>query len=157
VTGGCHNCAGPSVYSDVTNDLMYRERLMTANKLEAARGRPPAAADNRRSAAQAFYRDVLGGRQLTRTERDSRAGSLWFFVAGRLVEVCPAQASTAEALELSVESPAEIAERCWDSGHTVRVPADASSGAMIVVDPFGRPITLLPSAAEHSLGAEAAG
>jgi hypothetical protein len=136
---------------------MYRERSMTVKKMRAARGRPSAPADSRLSAAQSFYRDILGGRQLSPTERDSGAESLWFFVAGRLVEVCPAQDSTAEPLELSVESPAAIAERCWDSGYTVRVPADDSTGSMIVVDPFGRSITLLSCSAEYTLGAEAAG
>jgi hypothetical protein len=140
----------------MTNEPMYRERLMTLKKLQAARGRPSARGDSRLSAAQSFYRDILGGRQLSPTEHDSPAESLWFFVAGRLVEVCPAQGGTAETLELSVESPAAIAERCWDSGHTVRVPADASTGSMIVVDPFGRSITLLPCSPEYTLGAEAA-
>lgn len=129
---------------------------MPVKTLRAARGRPGAPADGRLSAAQSFYRDILGGRQLSQTERDSPAESLWFFVAGSLVEVCPAHGSTAETLALSVESPADIAERCWDSGYTVRVPADDSTGSMIVVDPFGRSITLLPCSPEYTLGAEAA-
>jgi len=138
-------------------DAMYRDRMMSANKLQPARGRPAGRADSRLSAAQTFYRDILGGRQLSPTERDSPAEIVWFYVAGRLVEVSPTQDSTAEMLELSVESPAAIAERCWDSGHTVRVPADGAADSMIVVDPFGRAIMLRPCPAAYSLGAAAAG
>ena len=130
---------------------------MTANKLQAALGRPRTPADRRLSAAQAFYRDILGGRQLSPTERATPGESLWFFVAGRLVEVSPTQDRAAETVELAVESPERIAERCWDSGYTVCVPADDGTGSMIVIDPFGRPITLLPCAAAYALGAEAAG
>jgi hypothetical protein len=85
------------------------------------------------------------------------AESLWFFVAGKRVEVCPTGAGTGEMLELSVESPTGVAERCWDSGYTVRLPANGRSGEVIVVDPFGRSIVLVPRTSDHALGAEALG
>jgi len=59
--------------------------------------------------------------------------------------------------ELPVESPTGIAERCWDSGYTVRVPADGRPEELIVVDPFGRPIALIRRTSEYTLGAEAVG
>jgi len=135
---------------------MYRDRLMTA-KLRPARSEASARASSDLVAAQSFYRDVLGGRQLWPTEREARPESVWFFIAGRLIEVCPAPDNTAETLELCVESPASIAERCWDSGYTVQLPVDAPPGEIVVIDPFGRPITLIPRLSEYALGAEAAG
>jgi len=107
--------------------------------------------------AQSFYRDMLGGRQTWPTERDSPGESLWFAIGPTLLEVIPTRAGRLEMLVLAVDSPASIAERCWDSGYTVRLPADGEPGEVIVIDPFGRPISLIPRLSECSLGAEAEG
>lgn len=135
---------------------MYRGRF-NITKQRRARGRATARAVTDQLSAQSFYRDLLGGRQLWPTERDSPGDSLWFFVGPTLVEVSPTRAGMLETLELAVDSPASVAERCWDSGYTVRLPAQGAPGEVIVVDPFGRPIALVPRLSECSLGVEAAG
>ena len=61
-----------------------------------------------------------------------------------------------DAPKLQVDSPAALAERCWDAGYTVRVRGHGSDD-LIVLDPFGRELVLTPRASVGSLGAEAAG
>src|SRR5690349_17896484 len=102
---------------------MVRDRLKGA-KQRHVRNPASARAFSALAATQSFYRDVLGGRQLWPTAHDSAGDSLWFFIAGTLVKVAPAREDMAETIELSVDSPTSIAERCWDSGYTVSLPAD---------------------------------
>ena len=97
------------------------------------------------AAARSFYVDALGGRQVWRTGRAEVPESLWFLVGGTLVEVgADAGAAVPAAIALEVDSPDDVAERCWDAGFTVRLRHDGIRPAEVsVVDPFGRRIDLI--------------
>ena len=105
-------------------------------------------------AARSFYEGVLGGRQVWLTGPRAAPRKLWFLVGHTLIQVSPAAA--AAVLELSVDSPAAIAERCWDAGYTVRFRADDTPD-FIVIDPFGREIVLIRNTSVRPIGAGAAG
>lgn len=105
-------------------------------------------------AARSFYQSALGGRQVWPTGPRASPRTLWFLVGQSLVQVSRTLAS--DVLELSVDSPAAIAERCWDAGHTVRLRADDSDD-FIVLDPFGREILLRRRTSVCPMGAGAAG
>jgi catechol 2,3-dioxygenase-like lactoylglutathione lyase family enzyme len=96
------------------------------------------------AAARAFYCDVLRGRQVWRTGRAGAGASLWFVVAGSIVEVGSNVSSTPPVV-LHVDDPDGLAERCWDAGFSVQVHQDATGQTLVsVVDPFGRRIDLAP-------------
>ncbi len=106
---------------------------------------PRTYAPNEADAARTFYCDALRGRQVWPTGRADTRGRLWFLVGGTLVEVGPALRSAAAPLELDVDDPFEVAERCWDAGFSVLVNGDGADGAPVsVLDPFGRRIDLTP-------------
>jgi hypothetical protein len=121
-------------------------RLLSVVRTESGEvgRRPWKMARGEEAAARSFYRDLLGGRQVWPTGRRAGRGRLWFLLDGTLVEVGPHRGKASEILELTVESPNEVVERCWDAGYTVRLLGDADIGAMQVIDPFGRTIMLLP-------------
>ena len=83
------------------------------------------------------------------------ARGLWFMVGSTVVRVSLVDREI-DAPALHVDSPAAIAERCWDAGYTVRVKGQDSDD-LIVMDPFGRELVLTPRTSARSLGAEAAG
>jgi hypothetical protein len=80
---------------------------------------------------------------------------LWFLVGSTLLRVSLVDREV-DTPELRVDSPAALAERCWDAGYHVRLRGDDSDD-LIVLDPFGRELVLTPRASAASLGAEAAG
>ena len=91
--------------------------------------------------AQAFYCDVLHGRQVWDSER---AGSLSFIVQGTRIDVSMSASADSEPVVLSVGNPDALAERCWDAGYSVRVGHDGPDGTTIsVIDPFGRRVELV--------------
>lgn len=96
--------------------------------------------------AQAFYCDVLHGRQVWDAER---AGSLSFIVEGTRIDVSASAEVDSEPIILSVADPGALAERCWDAGYNVRVGQGrgleaAEDVTVSVIDPFGRHIELVP-------------
>ena len=105
-------------------------------------------------AARTFYEGLLGGRQVWPTGPRAAPRRLWFLVGHTLVQVSLAPAG--DVLELSVDSPAAIAERCWDAGYTVRFRTEDTCD-FVVIDPFGREIVLTRRTAVCPLGAGAAG
>lgn len=103
-------------------------------------------------AARLFYEDMLGGRQVWPTGPRTTPRTLWFLVGTTLVPV--RIVPDAGVLELFVDSPAAVAERCWDAGYTVRLRADDTDD-LIVIDPFGRQI-VLTARADHFMALKAA-
>jgi catechol 2,3-dioxygenase-like lactoylglutathione lyase family enzyme len=93
--------------------------------------------------ARRFYCELLGGRQVWPKERYDVPDALWFLVGATLVEVGTGRRDPAEPLEVPVDSPLDLAERCWDAGYSVRPHADDRDGRISVTDPFGRSITLV--------------
>ena len=92
-------------------------------------------------AAQAFYCDVLGARQVWDEERPR---SLSFIVEGTRIDVTTTAARKSEPVRLSVADPQQLAERCWDAGYSVLVGLETAEGAPVsVIDPFGRRIELV--------------
>lgn len=133
---------------------MDRQRL-TLSRDETVSGSAAATSGgNQEHAARAFYEGVLGGRQVWPTGPRAAARKLWFLVGTTLVPVSLAPA--ADVVELCVESPAAIAERCWDAGYSVRLRSDDSDD-FIVIDPLGRQIALTTRASVCPLGVGAAG
>jgi len=118
---------------------MDRQRLTLCRDEAFTVGAAALGSGNQEHAARAFYEGALGGRQVWPTGPRAAARKLWFLVGTTLVPV--GLLPGADAVELCVESPASIAERCWDAGYTVRLRADDSDD-FIVVDPFGRHIVL---------------
>jgi hypothetical protein len=111
-------------------------------------------------AARKFYRGILGGRQVWPTDRRRGLHSLWFLVGDTLVEVDPAPRAAPAPVEVAVDSPNEIAERCWNAGYTVRLRdpgADDSCSEFVITDPFGRSITLTSRANSESVSDAMAG
>jgi len=105
------------------------------------------ARDDEAAAARAFYRDALGGSEVWRTGAVEPRRALSFIIRGTLVDVSlDARAARAAAgpIELYVDDPEVLAERCWDAGYVVRVYDDATGEAHLsVMDPFGRRVDLL--------------
>ena len=105
---------------------------------------PTAAASSDVEAAQKFYCEALGGRQIRATAGAEGAGELWFLVDGVLVktgrDVCKSSAHVA----LRVDDAEETAVRCWDAGFTIRVhPGPLGSVRLTVIDPFDLEIALV--------------
>jgi hypothetical protein len=50
-----------------------------------------------------------------------------------------------DRVKLVVEDVDAIAERCWDSGLTVRVCGPANASTIVVIDPFGVEMELISS------------
>ena len=103
------------------------------------------------TAARCFYQDLLGGRQVWPTGHRP-VGKLYFLFEQSIVEVGPAR-SDVESLELPVDSPNDVAARCWDAGYTVRLLGNERPGALVVVDPFGRAVLLRSRRPSAALGA----
>lgn len=133
---------------------MDRQRLKLSKGDTLACGAQAFAGGYYDRAARTFYEGVLGGRQVWPTGPRAATRKLWFLVGHTLVQVSLAPA--ADALELSVDSPAAIAERCWDAGYTVRLRADGTDD-FIVIDPFGREVVLTRRTSVCPMGAGAAG
>jgi hypothetical protein len=104
------------------------------------------------SAVRAFYRKALKGRQVWPAGVRVRS-SLWFLVAGALIEVGGSATAGIRAtpIVLDVDDPHALAQRCWDAGFTVRVN-QAPETPVSVFDPFGRRIDLAQRGAEISAG-----
>ena len=126
---------------------MHLHRSIAGQRGEKSTGRL-SAARNPETAARSFYQDLLGGRQVWPTGRRA-IGRLYFLFDRSLVEVGPAR-SDVETLELVVDSPYDVAARCWDAGHTVRLLEQP--GAIAVIDPFDRAIVLKPAGRAAALG-----
>ena len=109
----------------------------------------PGFAHHPETAARSFYQDLLGGRQVWPTGRRA-IGKLYFLFDRSVVEVGPAR-SDVEMVELGVDSPYDIAAKCWDAGFTVRLPEQP--GAIAVIDPFGRAVLLRSRRPTAALGA----
>ena len=131
---------------------MYRVRAAGNHLAEVSRYRL-AHTHGQETAARSFYEDLLGGRRVWPTDPVEAAASMWFLIGEELVEVRALRGGVDETLELPVASPNEIAGRCWDAGHTVRL--DENHTATIrVVDPFGRSIVLVPCPSPATLGVD---
>ena len=92
-------------------------------------------------AAQAFYCEVLGARQVWDEEHPR---GLSFILEGTRIDVNTTSARKSEPVRLSVADPQELAERCWDAGYSVLVGLETKEGATVsVIDPFGRRIELV--------------
>ena len=104
--------------------------------------------------AREFYEGVLGGRQVWPTGPRSASRKLWFLVGWTLIPL--SLVPTGDVVEVCVDSPAAIAERCWDAGYTVRLRADDADD-LVLVDPFGRQIVLTGRAFICPTGVGAAG
>ena len=109
------------------------------------------ASRSQETAARCFYQDLLGGRQVWPTGRRP-IGKLYFLFDQSIVEVGPAR-SDVESVEVAVESPNDVAARCWDAGYTVRLLGNERPGALVVVDPFGRAVLLRSRRPSAALGA----
>lgn len=119
--------------SHIVSTRHHRERLGTARALAIPRSHT--------RIAQAFYCDVLHGRQVWDAERADR---LAFIVQGTRVDVSADASSETEPVVLSVANPDALAERCWDAGYSVRIGHESADGSAIsVIDPFGRRIELV--------------
>jgi len=129
---------------------MDRQRL-TLCRDEA---RAAALGGGEEQAAREFYERILGGRQVWPTGPRAAARKLWFLVGSTLLPVNFTPAG--DVVEVCVDLPAAIAERCWDAGHTVRLRAD-NSDDLVVVDPFGRELVLTQRASVGLVKVEAAG
>ena len=142
---------------------MYRNHWSHAGRPE--RSASPARPGNRRAAtrrprwlcqrdaaaARAFYCDALGGRQLWRA-RHCDVRPLQFLVAGTIIEVCPDLGSAVPHVVLTVDDPDLWAQRCWNSGFTVRVLDDETGRAPVsVIDPFGRRVDLVTRASSATV------
>jgi hypothetical protein len=96
-------------------------------------------------AARVFYRRALKGRQVWPAGDAGASGSLWFLVAGSLIEVSGVLGGNASPIVLDVDDPDGLAQRCWDAGFTVRLNQDSTGRAPVsVFDPFGRRVDLAP-------------
>jgi extradiol dioxygenase family protein len=94
-------------------------------------------------AARAFYCEALRGRQISRVTDDSAdRDSLWFVVAGTLIQVGPDVPVPGARVTLTVDDPHDLAERCWDAGFSVSVGDTGTDVPVFVFDPFGRTIEL---------------
>lgn len=134
---------------------MSRYRLqLTKDEVSRAGARQPGG-DYRERAARAFYEVALGGRQVWPTGPRAVPRRLWFLVGSTLLRVSLDDREV-DRPELHVDSPAAVAQRCWDAGYTIHVRGEDSDD-LIVIDPFGRELVLMPSRSSGSLGAEAAG
>lgn len=109
------------------------------------------AARSQETAARCFYQDLLGGRQVWPTGRRP-IGKLYFLFDQSIVEVGPAR-SDVESVDVAVDSPNDVAARCWDAGYTVRLLGNERPGALVVVDPFGRAVLLRSRRRSAALGA----
>jgi len=105
---------------------------------------------DRAQLAWRFYGEVLGGRQVWPKERPGAPDALWFLVGETLVEVSTSRRATTEPPEVAVDTPLDLAERCWDAGYSVRLHADDRDDRVSVTDPFGRTIVLVARGAEGS-------
>ena len=134
---------------------MDRQRLtLSRDETRASGASARGGGGNQEHAAREFYQGVLGGRQVWPTGPRAAARKLWFLVGSSLLPV--GLAPVADVVELCVDSPAAIAERCWDAGHTVR-PRTDNGDDFIVIDPFGRQIVLTRRASVCPFGVGAAG
>ncbi len=104
------------------------------------------------AAARSFYEGVLGGRQVWPTGPRTAPRTLWFLVGTTLLPV--SCAPDTGVLELVVDSPAAVAERCWDAGYTVRF-STGDTDDPILIDPFGRQIALT-ACTDHFIALNAA-
>lgn len=127
---------------------MHLHRSIAGQGGETSTGRV-SAARSPETAARSFYQDLLGGRQVWPTGRRA-IGRLYFLFDRSLVEVGPAR-NDVELLELGVDSPYDLAARCWDAGYTVRLLEQP--GAIAVIDPFGRAVLLRSRRPTAALGA----
>ena len=93
-------------------------------------------------AARAFYCDALGGRQISRVTDGSAGESLWFVIAGTLIQIDPDGPFPGPPISLAVDHPHDLAERCWDAGFSVSVGDAGTDAPVFVFDPFGRRIEL---------------
>jgi len=73
---------------------------------------------------------------------------LRFLIEEQLVEVHASVNDSPKTLELTVASPIDVAERCWDAGYTVALEGEGADARFFVNDPVDRLITLLPSRRE---------
>jgi len=94
--------------------------------------------------ARSFYGGVLGGIEVRPADRVDSADALYFLVEDQLVEAGALGDAEHAALELTVESPLELAERCWNAGYSVRFDGDGDDAILQLMDPYGRSIALLP-------------
>ena len=133
---------------------MDHQRLTLSREDTLARRAPARAVGDEERAAREFYEGVLGARQVWPTGPRAAARKLWFLVGSSLLPV--ALTPVAEVVELCVDSPAAIAERCWDAGYSVRLRADDSDD-FIVIDPFGRQILLTRRSSLCRVEVDAAG
>jgi hypothetical protein len=124
---------------------MYGTRYPAARQALAVGRYAPTVEGLDAGTARAFYTDVLGGFEV-RPAGGAKDDTLHFLVEGQRIDVRAARGGHDDGLELTVRSPVEIAERCWDAGFTVRLENEGSEVVLHVTDPLGRSIALRPRA-----------
>jgi len=124
---------------------MYQNALREPERTPAIGFRETPEWRERAEIARRFYCDLLGGRQVWQAERRATPDALWFRVGENLIEVT-ASRRMLESVEITVDSPLDVAARCWDAGSTVHLHADGGEERVSVTDPFGRAIALVQRA-----------
>jgi hypothetical protein len=160
----CHNRTGDlvSTHDDVVSrralpagfpstavlpeEPMYRTRTSAALRAADVTRYSSSLAQLSECTTRSFYTELLGGAEVWPTDRTKADARLYFLVEGQLVEVPPWREDLDDTLELRVENPLQLAERCWDAGHTVRIEGDGADVAPLVTDPMGRTVVVLPRA-----------
>lgn len=96
-----------------------------------------------RSLGNAFYIDLLGGREVWPTADRSAPGSRWFMVGDTLIEERPARLAVGVPVQLEVDAPEELLERAWDAGYSVEVAEAETPVRLSIFDPRGRRLDLI--------------
>lgn len=91
----------------------------------------------------AFWVELLGGREVWPAERRSARGSRWFVIGKSLIELRPMLPMNESVVELEVDSPEDLLERAWNAGYRVEVREDHEGVSMAIVDPEGRRVRLI--------------
>ena len=135
---------------DVEEELMYQDGSPILKRTPTTHSSGAQERRERAQLARWFYCDLLGGRPVWPKEPPGAPGTLWFLVGETLVEVSQNRRRAAGPLEVAVDAPLDLAERCWDAGYSVRPHADDREERVSVIDPFGRTITLVARGADGS-------
>ena len=145
-----HRCATPAddTIIKLPEKAVYRTQYSAAPRAQHGGRSPSPAVDASLCALRSFYADVLGGAEVSPDGCSRTDDVLRFLIEEQLVEVHASVNDSPETLELTVASPIDVAERCWDAGYTVALEGEGADARFFVNDPVDRLITLLPSRRE---------
>ena len=127
---------------------MYASRYQTERSIYDVSRRGSTIDRNLASLVEAFYVDLLGGKEVWHTEHKRTRGSRWFVVDATLIEV-RVRPNTPAPLELEVDEPEGLVQRAWDAGYTVDVSDEAELERVSLVDPTGRRLNLVRRPAQE--------